>query len=92
MVDYIAVKVALAWPDRQQVYALKLPPGSHLMHAIEASGVRRDFPGVPIDPDRLGIFAQLVPPDTRLQDGDRVEIYRPLQIDPKDARRRRVAG
>jgi putative ubiquitin-RnfH superfamily antitoxin RatB of RatAB toxin-antitoxin module len=48
------------------------------------------MPEVAFDPSRLGVFSRRVSPDDTLRDGDRVEIYRPLTIDPKDARRRRV--
>ncbi|MBL4714661.1 MAG: RnfH family protein, partial [Alcanivorax sp.] len=86
----MAVEVVLALPDRQQVYRVELGQGASVMQAIEASGVLLDAPGLVIDPDRLGIFARRVRPDDTLHDGDRVEIYRPLLLDPKDARRRRA--
>lgn len=92
MVDRMAVEVVLALPDRQQVYRVELGQGASVMQAIEASGVLLDAPGLVIDPDRLGVFARRVRPDDTLHDGDRVEIYRPLLLDPKDARRRRAGG
>jgi putative ubiquitin-RnfH superfamily antitoxin RatB of RatAB toxin-antitoxin module len=45
---------------------------------------------VRFDPRFLGVFGEPATPETRLRDGDRVEVYRPLQIDPKEARRRRA--
>jgi putative ubiquitin-RnfH superfamily antitoxin RatB of RatAB toxin-antitoxin module len=48
------------------------------------------MPEVAFDPSRLGIFSRRVTADDLLHDGDRVEIYRPLTLDPKDARRRRA--
>jgi putative ubiquitin-RnfH superfamily antitoxin RatB of RatAB toxin-antitoxin module len=48
------------------------------------------MPEVAFDPSLLGVFSRRVLPDDTLRDGDRVEIYRPLTLDPKDARRRRV--
>ena len=58
--------------------------------AIEASGVLNDFPDIELTRNRVGIFSKLAQLDTPLRDGDRVEIYRPLQVDPKEARRRRA--
>ena len=59
--------------------------------AIAAAGVEEAFPGS-VDPQRLGIFARRVDPGQVLRDGDRIEIYRPLALDPKEARRRRAGG
>ncbi|WP_329743224.1 RnfH family protein [Dyella sp. A6] len=84
------VEVACAWPDRQLVYRVELAPGSTVMQAIEASGLLRDEPCLELDPARLGVFARRVAPGDILRDGDRVEIYRPLTVDPKEARRRRA--
>jgi putative ubiquitin-RnfH superfamily antitoxin RatB of RatAB toxin-antitoxin module len=92
MAERITVEVACALPDRQRVYRVELGEGATVMQAIEASGVCRDEPGLAVDPQRLGVFARKVGPDAVLQNGDRVEIYRPLALDPKDARRRRAGG
>lgn len=69
---------------------VELPAGSTALQAVEASGVVRLIPPGTFDPQRLGIFAQRVPPQKVLRTGDRVEIYRPLLLDPMDARRRRA--
>ncbi|WP_243050926.1 RnfH family protein [Dyella sp. RRB7] len=90
MADRITVEVVYAGPDRQFTYRLSLPAGSTVMQAIEASGLQQDMPGLLIDPSRLGIFSRKVAPDHGLDEGDRVEIYRPLTLDPKEARRRRA--
>lgn len=70
---------------------LGLPPGSTVGEAIRACNLL----GPPLDIDlahnRVGIFGRLVQFDTPLNDGDRVEIYRPLNADPKEKRRRRAA-
>jgi putative ubiquitin-RnfH superfamily antitoxin RatB of RatAB toxin-antitoxin module len=83
----IAVEVAVAWPELQVVVSLSLAEGSTVADAIEGSGLRERFPDLEINPDRLGVFADRRAPDDRLRDGDRVEIYRPLKVDPKVARR-----
>jgi len=60
------------------------------MEAILLSRIAEEFPEIDTATARLGIFGRPVTPDTVLGDSDRVEIYRPLAIDPKEARRRRA--
>jgi putative ubiquitin-RnfH superfamily antitoxin RatB of RatAB toxin-antitoxin module len=86
----LCVEVAHATPERQVVLALEVPAGCTLAEAIERSGIRESFPGLVVDPGAVGIFGRKAPPDQVLQAGDRVEIYRPLIADPKEARRRRA--
>jgi putative ubiquitin-RnfH superfamily antitoxin RatB of RatAB toxin-antitoxin module len=86
----IGVEVAYATPARQVVIAVQLPAGSTLEEAIDRSGIRAEFPDMVIDPAALGIFGRTAPPGQVLREGDRVEIYRPLIADPKEARRRRA--
>jgi uncharacterized protein len=90
MADNIIVEVVYAGPERQFAYRLSLPAGSTVMQAIEASGVTQAVAGLVIDPSHLGIFSHKVTPDQVLGEGDRVEIYRSLTLDPKEARRRRA--
>jgi putative ubiquitin-RnfH superfamily antitoxin RatB of RatAB toxin-antitoxin module len=56
---------------------------------VRASGLLEKHPG--LDARKIGIYGKLVDPGAALRDGDRVEIYRPLLLDPKEARRRRAA-
>jgi putative ubiquitin-RnfH superfamily antitoxin RatB of RatAB toxin-antitoxin module len=86
----VAVEVVCATAERQLLRRLHLPAGSTVIQAVEQSGILQAMPEVDVDPSRLGIFSRRVAPDEVLQDGDRVEIYRPLTLDPKDARRRRA--
>lgn len=88
----IRVSVVHAEPDRVFSVNLELPPGATVADAIVQSGIRRARPEVEICDDRLGIFARKAGLQTALRDGDRVEIYRPLKIDPKEARRRRASA
>ena len=78
------VEVVLALPDAQTLRRLVLPRGSTARDAVVASGLAADF-------GKLGIYGKVVPPGTLLREGDRVEIYRPLRVDPKDLRRARAA-
>jgi putative ubiquitin-RnfH superfamily antitoxin RatB of RatAB toxin-antitoxin module len=86
----IWVEVAYALPERQKLLRLEVPAGATVAEAIEISGIRNDFEGLEIDPAAVGIFSRKVPMDRMLREGDRVEIYRPLIADPKEARRRRA--
>lgn len=90
MAESITVEVVYAEPAGQVVRRVSLPAGSTVMQAVEASGVLQAVPGLTIDPSRLGIFSRKATPDQVLAEGDRVEIYRPLTLDPKEARRRRA--
>ncbi|MDP2227681.1 MAG: RnfH family protein [Moraxellaceae bacterium] len=87
----IRVEVAYARPDRQWLRALELPSGSTAQQAVAASGILADCPELELAALRLGIFSHPLTDATQvLQMGDRVEIYRPLIIDPKEARRARA--
>jgi putative ubiquitin-RnfH superfamily antitoxin RatB of RatAB toxin-antitoxin module len=66
---------------------LALPPGATLADALAASGVNERHPEAASLP--AGVWGRVQPADTPLRDGDRVEVYRPLQVDPKEARRLR---
>ncbi|SFS13160.1 hypothetical protein SAMN05216570_2796 [Dyella sp. OK004] len=90
MVERIAIEVVYAEPGRQWLHQVSLPAGSTVMQAIEASGIAAAVQGLQIDPARLGVFSRKAGPDDVLSNGDRVEIYRPLTLDPKEARRRRA--
>jgi len=84
----ITVEVVLALPRRSLLKRLVLGAGSTVADALAAAELGDDQ--VLVDPQRLGIFGRRVPPDHPLKDGDRVEIYRSLVLDPKEARRRRA--
>jgi len=94
----IAVEVAYALPERQRIIKLRVAQGCTALDAVRQSGISGEFPGVDIDTADMGIFAknldgkQLpVPAEYILKSRDRVEIYRPLQADPKAVRQQRAA-
>ena len=87
----LTVQVCYALPGQSFLKSLQLAPGTSITQAIDASGVLTQFPQIDLTQQRVGIFGKLKTPDTLLRDGDRIEIYRPLQADPKDTRRRRAA-
>ncbi|HQX08036.1 MAG TPA: RnfH family protein [Zoogloea sp.] len=91
MSDSINVLVCYALRDRQEIVQLRLPEGSTVQRAVEASGLLQKHPEIDLAKgNKLGVFAKLVKADTVLRDKDRVEIYRPLIADPKEVRRKRA--
>jgi uncharacterized protein len=89
--DSISVEVAYARPDKQMILKVKGAAGMTALEAVERSGIREHFPEIEPASAKLGIFGKATKGDTALQDGDRVEIYRPLIADPKEARKQRAA-
>jgi len=84
------VEVVYALPGGEDAVALKLAPGATAAEAVRASGILSRHPEIDLGRNKLGIYGTVVEPHARLADGDRVEIYRPLAMDPKEARRRRA--
>ncbi|NBD95580.1 MAG: RnfH family protein [Gammaproteobacteria bacterium] len=85
--DRIAVEVVAATPRRQVVIALAVPVGTTLAEAVAMADLPSRLPELSVDENRLGIFGKRRKPDTMLSDGDRAEVYRPLEADPKEIRR-----
>lgn len=88
--EHIRVEVAYALRERQALIALDLDRSSTVEQAIRRSGILKAFPEIDMARSQVGIFGRLASLGTRVRDGDRVEIYRPLVADPKDARRERA--
>lgn len=86
------VSVAWALPDEQLVVHLSLAEGATAAGAIHASGLSRRFPEIDPSHQPIGIYGRVVAPEQVLEEGDRVEIYRPLRMDPREARRRLAAA
>jgi putative ubiquitin-RnfH superfamily antitoxin RatB of RatAB toxin-antitoxin module len=78
----IRVEVVRALPRRAKTAAIVLPEGATVEEALRAAGFGAG--------SAAGIFGEQVPSGTRLRDGDRVEVYRALKLDPREARRRRA--
>lgn len=87
----IRAEVCYAGPEGQFVLPVELPEGATLADAIAASGLAIRVPGLRIDDRHVGVFSKARPLDTPLRSGDRVEVYRPLRVDPRAARRERAA-
>jgi uncharacterized protein len=69
--------------------SLQLEPGATVADALRLSGLAVRHPGLAIDAIPVGIWGAFCQRDDRLRDRDRVELYRPLRVDPKEARRQR---
>ena len=84
------IEVVFGLPDRQELLVVDLPDGSTVGAAIQKSRIARQFPDVDFDALQAGVWGK---PTTRrhvVKEGDRVELYRPLAMDPREARRLKV--
>lgn len=88
--ENITVELIYIAPARQNSLTLELPPGSNIEQAICQSGLLTRFPEIDLSVNKVGIFSKIQELDYVLQPGDRIEIYRPLQADPKESRRQRA--
>ena len=89
--ETINIEVAVALLERQQVVALAVPQGTTVQAAVRQSGLQEKFPEIDFSVAPVGIWCNEVTPQQVLNDGDRVEIYRPLAMDPREARRQLAA-
>src|SRR5687767_13587945 len=85
--ELLHVRVVYALPDQQAIVDLQLAPGTTVTEAVAHSGLLKKFPEAASRPLACAIFGRAVPVTYELRDGDRVEILRPLLIDPKQSRR-----
>jgi putative ubiquitin-RnfH superfamily antitoxin RatB of RatAB toxin-antitoxin module len=85
------IEVAYAQPSEQIIVGLDVGAETTVEAAIKLSGLPHRFPEIDLGRDAVGIFSKPCALNHRLREGDRVEIYRPLFADPKEARRSRAA-
>jgi len=88
--DEIRVEVAYALPEKQYLQRVTLSEGATVEEAINASGLLELRSDIDLAKNKVGIFSRPVKLADAVQDGDRVEIYRPLIADPKELRRKRA--
>lgn len=86
----IRVEVVYALPERQYLRSIKLEEGSSVEQAIAASGLLEQRPEIDLTVNKVGIYSRPVKLADKVNEGDRVEIYRPLIADPKELRRQRA--
>ena len=91
MPDEILVEIAYALPEEQVIISIKVPTIFNVQQAIEKSGIQKKFPSIDLSKNKVGIFGKKTTLDHTLNDRDRIEIYRPLILDPKEMRRKRAA-
>jgi len=89
----INVEVAYALPKKQMIIPVKVPEGTTVLEAARLSGIADQFEGLDLDQSPMGVFGKSVrdPAEEVLNEGDRVELYRPLLADPKAVRAKRAA-
>lgn len=93
----IDVSIVYALPEKQDVRKVTVTSGATAFEAIRVSQILDDYPSIDVETMKVGVFANLLdgrsrpsPDQYRVKSGDRLEIYRPLQIDPKQARLQRA--
>ena len=87
----LSVEVAYALPERQTLLQVRVPAGATVVDILATSGIYDAHPEARAPDLAIGIFGKVVAPDHQPNDGDRIEIYRPLIADPKAGRNARVA-
>ena len=87
----ITVEVAYVRPGEQMLERLQVDADATIESVIHQSGVLTRFPEIDLAVNKVGVFGKAAALSATLNDGDRVEIYRPLIADPKEARKRRAA-
>lgn len=86
----ITVEIVYALPEKQYLRSVTLEEGATVEQAIKASGLLSLRKDIDLSSNKVGIFSRPVKLGDVVQDGDRVEIYRPLIADPKEMRRQRA--
>ena len=81
------VEVVFALPESQVLLTVNLSDGATVADALEVSGIARQFPDENLDTLQTGLGGQPVERDRLVKEGDRVELFRPLEMDPREARR-----
>jgi len=84
------VTVVYAEPGVQHLLMTEVPEGATVEQAIAASGLLARVPGLQVAEAGVGIWNRPVELGAVVREGDRIEVYRPLRIDPKEARRVRA--
>jgi len=88
MSTMIQIEVAYALEDTQYLFSETVKEGTTVSDALQSSKLLKEFPDVALE--KVGIFGKLVTNETVLRTGDRIEVYRPLKVDPRERRRQKV--
>ncbi|WP_371377754.1 RnfH family protein [Thalassotalea aquiviva] len=90
LAEQITIELVYALPDEQTLMALHIDAGSTVEQAIEVSGILQKYPQIDLTENKVGIWNKSVKLSHVVEEGDRIEIYRPLIADPKEVRKRRA--
>lgn len=90
VVNLISVEVIHLSKIREFRKTIRIPGGSTVRDAISHSRIESEFPDLKIDKNTVGVFSRKVGLDHLLEEGDRVEIYRPLKLSPNEIRKLRA--
>ena len=85
------IEIAYATPQKQLILEHEIEAGGLAREAVRSCGIDQHFPEIDLENCDIGVFGKAVADDYQLNDGDRIEIYRPLIADPKEIRRQRAA-
>jgi len=86
----IQIELIYALPQNQTLINLSIQSDATVEQAIEQSGILKDYPEIDLQTNKVGIFSKVCQLSDGLHPGDRIEIYRALIIDPKEARKKRA--
>jgi len=86
----IPIEVAYASANQSWLIPFKVEEGTTVQQAIASSGILEQCPDINLQTNKVGLFSKIVELDVPVRAGDRIEIYRPLILDPKEARRLRA--
>ena len=86
----IAIEVAYASTNQSWLIPVEVEEGTTVQQAIASSGILQQYPDINLQTNKVGLFSKIVALDVPVRAGDRIEIYRPLVLDPKEARRLRA--
>ncbi|EMT6577631.1 RnfH family protein [Providencia rettgeri] len=89
-VSEVNIEVTYALPEKQFLLSVKVKEGATIEEAILASGILALRDDIDLKKNKIGIYSRPAKLTDLVQDGDRVEIYRPLIADPKELRRKRA--
>ncbi len=88
--ESIYIEIAYATPDNQMILECRVAPGTNPRDAVINSDIAEYFPEIDKEGCDIGIFGKVIRKDHTLENGDRIEIYRPLIADPKEVRKKRA--
>lgn len=86
------VEIVFALPTRQVLKTVNVQDGATVADVIAASGLARQFPDYDLDALQAGVWGKPVDRSCQVKESDRVEIFRPLEMDPREARRLKVGS